>query len=219
MELVEEKKAPKEEKKMGERRVVVDKAYLYDEDKPLTVCKTSLFHTGDGFTAYDCNGDIIFRVDSYGRDNDELVLMDATGKCLLTVKRKRPTLHQRWEGFLGERSEGQKPIFSVRRSSIIGRCTMEVEVYDGSGEEYTIDGDFSLRSCLIYDTEKRTVAEIKRKVDMSTNVMLGRDVFALEIKPGFDGAFAMGLVLVLDQINGDDPVEIGDEQVHPFVED
>lgn len=96
---------------------------------------------------------------------------------------------------------------------------MEVEVYDGTGEEYTIDGDFSLRKCVIYDTEKRTVAEIKRKVDASTNVMLGRDVFTLEIKPGFDGAFAMGLVLVLDQINGDDPVEIGDEQVHPFVED
>lgn len=87
MELVEEK-APKEENKIGERRIVVDKAYLYDEDNPLTVCKTSLFHTGDGFTTYDCNGDIIFRVDSYGRDNDEFVLMDATGKCLLTVKRK-----------------------------------------------------------------------------------------------------------------------------------
>ncbi|KAF8100288.1 hypothetical protein N665_0227s0021 [Sinapis alba] len=209
-------------KEMGEKRVVVDKAYLYEEDKPLTVCKTSLFYTGDGFAAYDCHGDIIFRVDSYGpdtRDNDEFVLMDVTGNCLLTVKRKRPTLHQRWEGFLGERSDGQKPIFSVRRSSIIGRCTMEVEVYDETGEEYTIDGDFSQRSCLIYDTKKRTVAEIKRKVDASTNVMLGRDVFTLEIKPGFDGAFAMGLVLVLDQINGDDPVEIGDEQVHPFVED
>ncbi|XP_010465573.1 PREDICTED: protein LURP-one-related 12-like [Camelina sativa] len=220
MELVEETN-PKEGKKMG-GRIVVDKAYLYEEDKPLTVCKTSLFYTGDGFAAYDCHGDIIFRVDSYGpdtRDNDEIVLMDATGKCLLTVKRKRPTLHQRWEGFLGERSDGQKPIFSVRRSSIIGRCTMEIDVFDGTGEEYIIDGDFSQRSCLIYDTEKRTVAEIKRKVDASTNVMLGRDVFTLEIKPGFDGAFAMGLVVVLDQINGDDPVEIGDEQVHPFVED
>lgn len=89
MEIVEET-IPKEGKKMGER-VVVDKAYLYEEDKPLTVCKTSLFYTGDGFAAYDCNGDIIFRVDSYGpdtRDNDEIVLMDATGKCLLTVKRK-----------------------------------------------------------------------------------------------------------------------------------
>ncbi|CAN7011056.1 unnamed protein product [Brassica rapa subsp. trilocularis] len=214
MELVEE---------MDEKRVVVDKAYLYEEDKPLTVCKTSLFYTGDGFAAYDCHGDIIFRVDSYGpdtRDNDEFVLMDVAGKCLLTVKRKRPTLHQRWEGFLGERSDGQKPIFSVRRSSIIGRCTMDVELYDGTGgEEYTIDGDFSQRSCLIYDTSKRTVAEIKRKVDASTSVMLGRDVFTLDIRPGFDGAFVMGLVLVLDQINGDDPVEIGDEQVHPFVED
>ena len=82
MELVEE---------MDEKRVVVDKAYLYEEDKPLTVCKTSLFYTGDGFAAYDCHGDIIFRVDSYGpdtRDNDEFVLMDVAGKCLLTVKRK-----------------------------------------------------------------------------------------------------------------------------------
>lgn len=140
-------------------------------------------------------------------------------KNIFVLDEQRPTLHQRWEGFLGEKSEGQKPIFSVRRSSIIGRCTMEVEVYDRTGEEYIIDGDFSQRSCIIYDTEKRTVAEIKRKVDASTNVMLGRDVFTLEIKPGFDGAFAMGLVVVLDQINGDDPVEIGDEQVHPFVED
>lgn len=47
------------------------------------------------------------------------------------------------------------------------------------------------------------MAEIKRKVDASTNVVLGKDVFSLIIKPGFDGAFAMGLVLVLDQINGD----------------
>ncbi|CAN8269273.1 unnamed protein product [Cochlearia groenlandica] len=219
MELVEETFS-----KEGKKRIVVDKAYLYEENKPLTVCKSSLFSTGDGFAAYDCDGDIIFRVDSYGpdtRDNDEFVLMNAAGKCLLTVKRKRHTLHQRWEGFLGERSDGQKSILSVRRSSMIGRCTMEVQVYDGNGENhYTIDGDFSQRSCLIYETEKKTtVAEIKRKVDTSMNVMLGRDVFTLEIKPGFDGAFAMGLVLVLDQINGDDPVEIGDEQVHPFVED
>ncbi|KAI3803470.1 hypothetical protein L1987_31622 [Smallanthus sonchifolius] len=48
------------------------------------------------------------------------------------------------------------------------------------------------------------MAEIRRKVDASTNVMLGKDVFLLTLKPGFDGAFAMGLVLVLDQINGDD---------------
>lgn len=47
------------------------------------------------------------------------------------------------------------------------------------------------------------MAEIKRKVDPTTNVMLGKDVFWLCLEPGFDGAFAMGLVLVLDQIYGD----------------
>ena len=47
------------------------------------------------------------------------------------------------------------------------------------------------------------MAEIRRKVDASTHVMLGKDVFTLCLKPGFDGAFAMGLVLVLDQISDD----------------
>ena len=40
-----------------------------------------------------------------------------------------------------------------------------------------------------------------------------------EIKAGFDGAFAMGLVLVLDQINGEDYVDDGTEPfVHPSAE-
>jgi len=58
------------------------------------------------------------------------------------------------------------------------------------------------------------MAEIRRKVDASTNVLLGKDVFSLCLKPGFDGAFAMGLVLILDQITGDDAVD-----GHPTTED
>ena len=105
---------------------------------------------------------------------------------------------------MGERSEGQKPIFSVKRSSIIGRSGVTVEVYGKCGEEYQIEGSFGQRSCTIFNSEKESVAEIRRKVDASTNVVLGKDVFSLCLKPGFDAAFAMGLVLVLDQINGDD---------------
>ena len=101
--------------------------------------------------------------------------------------------------------EGQKPIFSVRRSSIIGRSSMTVEMYGNTaGDEYQIEGSFAQRCCTIFNGEKESVAEIKRKVDSSTNVVLGKDVFSLILKPGFDAAFAMGLVLVLDQINGED---------------
>ncbi|XP_057724560.1 protein LURP-one-related 12-like [Arachis stenosperma] len=178
-----------------------------ETETQLTVLKTSLFFAGDGFTVYDCKGQLVFRVDSYGpdaRDRDELVLMDADGRCLLTVRRKRPSLHQRWEGFKGERREGDKPIFSVKRSSIIGRSSVTVEVYDNPGEEYHIEGCFSHRSCTVFNASKEPVAEIRRKVDPTTSVMLGKEVFSLCVKPPFDSAFAMAFVLVLDQINGDD---------------
>lgn len=65
--------------------------YVFKEEIHLTVFKTSLFFAGDGFTVYDCKGQLVFRVDSYGpdtRDRDELVLMDPNGRCLLTVRRK-----------------------------------------------------------------------------------------------------------------------------------
>lgn len=120
---------------------------------------------------------------------------------------QRPSLHHRWEGFVGERTEAQKPIFSVRRSSIMGQSSVTVEVFSDPPEEYHIEGSFAQRCCKIFNGEKEPVAEIRRKVDVSTNVVLGKDVFSLVLKPGFDGAFAMGLVLVLDQINGDGFVE------------
>ncbi|CAN0875362.1 Protein LURP-one-related 12 [Linum grandiflorum] len=195
---------------------VVDHGFVYQEEKHYTVFKTSLFFANDGFTVYDCsNGELVFRVDSYGpdaRDRDELVLMDAHGRCLLTVRKKRPSLHQRWEGFLGERKEGQKAIFSVRRSSMIGRSGVSVQMYENPGEEYEIEGSYGSRSCTVMDAGRRAVvAEIRRKVDASTNVVLGKDVLLLAVKPGFDGAFAMGMVLVLDQICGGDVVDCGEE--------
>ncbi|GMN50006.1 hypothetical protein TIFTF001_019167 [Ficus carica] len=201
--------------------LVVEAGFVYEEETHLTVSKTSLFFAGDGFTVYDSKGELVLRVDSYGpdiRERDELVLMDPHGRCLLTVRRKRPSLHQRWEGFLGERTDGQKPIFSVKRSSIIGRSGVTVEVYGKQGEEYQIEGSFAQRCCTIFNAGKESVAEIRRKVDASTNVVLGKDVFSLCLQPGFDGAFAMGLVLVLDQINGEDYFADGAEVVPTTVE-
>lgn len=70
---------------------IVEEGFVCSEETHLTVLKTCLFFAGDGFTAYDSNGTIVFRVDSYASDlNDsaEVVLMDAAGRCILTVRRK-----------------------------------------------------------------------------------------------------------------------------------
>lgn len=71
--------------------LVVEDAFRCVDETHLTVMKTSLFFAGDGFAAYDSKGVLVFRVDSYGpdaRDTGEVVLMDAHGRCLLTVRRK-----------------------------------------------------------------------------------------------------------------------------------
>nr|ACU20466.1 unknown [Glycine max] len=206
--------------------LVVQEGYLFKEETKLTVLKTSLFFSGDGFAVYDSKGNLVFRFDSYGplaRDKDELVLMDPHGRSLLTLRRKKPSLHQRWEGFKGERKDGDKPVFSVKRSSIIGRSrtSVAVEVYDSPGVEYLIEGCFPQRCCKVFNAAKGLVAEIRRKVDPTTSVMLGKEVFWFCVKPAFDAAFAMGIVLVLDQINGENYFDdrIVEPAVHPATED
>jgi LURP-one-related len=99
-------------------QAVISEKYCSDTERELTVRKTSLFAQGDGFAVYDhCTGELAFRVDMYPAVSDELVLMDPGGAPVLTVRKKRPSLHNRWEGFAGERADGhnQKPLFTVRR--------------------------------------------------------------------------------------------------------
>ena len=54
-----------------------------------TVWKKSLLFNCDGFTVFDSNGNLVFRVDNYvPGGNGEIILMDASGRALLTIRRK-----------------------------------------------------------------------------------------------------------------------------------
>ncbi|VAI11890.1 unnamed protein product [Triticum turgidum subsp. durum] len=54
----------------------------------LTVWRRSLLFNGKGFTVFDTNGNLVFRVETYARGGSprEVVLMDAEGVALLTVR-------------------------------------------------------------------------------------------------------------------------------------
>ena len=55
----------------------------------LTVWKKSLLFNCSGFTVFDGKGNLVFRVDNYVAGNKgEIVLMDASGKPLVTIRRK-----------------------------------------------------------------------------------------------------------------------------------
>eukprot|EP00253_Pinus_taeda_P007679 PITA_07679 len=184
------------------------------EDKPpnvSTVWKKSLVYSCNGFTVFNSSGSLVFRVDSYPSDpKNEVVLMDAAGMALLTMRRKRLSLRNEWQGFLGEPRDAQKPLFIVRRAtSLLISSKRSTEVYVRSSAKskknnnphfvYRVEGCYAKRSFTLLNRFDEPVAEVKPK-QVRSDIGLGEDVFNLTVRPGYNQAFAMALIIVLDQI-------------------
>ncbi|KAK3212868.1 hypothetical protein Dsin_017574 [Dipteronia sinensis] len=182
----------------------------------LTVWKKSLLFNCNGFTVYDGKGNLVYRVDNYMQGNrGEIVLMDAAGKPLLTIRRKRLSLGDNWLVYDGETVVN--PRLSVRKhvNILTTKCLAHVTPTSSDANSkntassssnkkkamYEIEGSYSQRSCAVYDGKKRRVAEIKRK-EAAGGVALGVDVFRLIVEPDMDTALAMALVILLDQMFG-----------------
>ncbi|CAD6268584.1 unnamed protein product [Miscanthus lutarioriparius] len=191
-----------------------------DEEPPptvLTVWRKSLLFNCDGFTVYDARGDLAFRVDSYdasGRRRAEVVLMDAMGTPLLTVRRKRRlgVLAERWVIYDGDAAadaeaerSNSKPLVSVRRhrrasskEKVLANVT-PLLASSSSGREasYVVEGSYGRRACVVRDHARRdaVVAEVRRK-----EAVLGDDVFGLVADPRLGATLAMGLVIALDEM-------------------
>lgn len=54
----------------------------------VTVWRKSLLFNGNGFTVFDSEGNLALRVDNYASGRNEILLMDADGKPLHTIRRK-----------------------------------------------------------------------------------------------------------------------------------
>jgi len=176
----------------------------------LTVWKKSLVFSCNGCTVFDSSGNLVFRVDNYPSDpQDQVVLMDAAGVAILTLRRKRLSLHNEWRGFLGEFRDGQKPLFVIRRapSLLITRkslaevymCTSSAKSKMKKTPDYHVEGCYAKRCFTIMNSFNEAVAEVKPK-QVRPEITLGGDVFNLIVSPGDDQALVMGLIIALDQI-------------------
>ncbi|XP_012086809.1 protein LURP-one-related 17 isoform X1 [Jatropha curcas] len=184
----------------------------------LTVWRKSLLVNCNGFTVINSNGDLVYRVDNYIVRPHELVLMDASGKSILTMHRKKKLgLGDSWLVYEGEVGKccsttriSKKPIWSVKKHSNILQASKNnnnnnvlAYVFRGTAEKrysYVIEGSYTQRSCKVVDESRTTVAEIKRKEAIVRGVSFGVEVFVLVVHGGFDPGFAMALVLLLDQM-------------------
>ncbi|CAO2177772.1 unnamed protein product [Urochloa humidicola] len=169
-----------------------------EEATTLTVWRKSLLFNCRGFTVFDAKGDLAYRVDSYDDAEGEVVLMDPAGRAAFTVRRKRLSLSgERWLIHAGE--DARRPVYAVKRGGNGGGKTMaRVAPCAGGGaaEPFEVEGSYGRRRCVVYDGERRTVAEVQPKE------AVGTDVFRLVVQPGVDVSLAMAVVVALDQMFG-----------------
>jgi len=177
----------------------------------LTVWKKSLVFSCRGFTVFDSTGNLVFRVDNYPSDpKDEILLMDAAGMAIFTMRRKRLSLQKEWHGFSGEFRDAKIPLFVVKRMPSLLISTKNLaEVYMCSESakmkkkkqqaDYRVEGCYAKRSFTLLNNFNEVVAEVKPK-QVRSDITLGGEVFNLTVRPGYDQAFVMGLIIVLDQI-------------------
>ncbi|URE13961.1 LURP-one-related 8 [Musa troglodytarum] len=175
------------------------------EAAALTVWRKSLLFHGDGFTVFDAKGNLVFRVDNYASGSKgEIVLMEADGKPLLTIRRKKLSLGDHWLIYQGE--EVANPRFAVKKhvNLISSRSVVHVTRCSSRAKSclaYEVEGSYSRRCCVVYDDGRRQLAQIKRKEPVG-GVAFGADVFRLIVEPGFDATLAMAIVILLDQMFG-----------------
>ncbi|OIT07499.1 protein lurp-one-related 8 [Nicotiana attenuata] len=180
----------------------------------LTVWKKSLLFNCDGFTVFDNQGNLVYRVDNYNAGTKaEIVLMDASGNSLLTIRRKRISLADSWLVFEGETAVN--PLFSVKKNVNLFNTKSLAQVYEHrkalssttspkkNNVVYEIEGSYTQRCCTVYDHKRRPVAQIKRKEEAVRGVAFGIDVFRLIVQPEeIHPSMAMVLVILLDQMFG-----------------
>ncbi|KAG1338914.1 protein LURP-one-related 8 [Cocos nucifera] len=172
------------------------------ETAVLTVWRKSLLFNGNGFTVFDAKGNLVFRVDNYASGNKgEIVLMDAAGKPLLTIRRKRLSLGDHW--LIYDEEEAANPRFSMRKhmNLLHSKALAHVTPCHGGASRYEIEGSYSQRCCAVYDELRRQLAEIRPKEAVG-GVVFGVDVFRLIVEPGFDASVAMAIVILLEQMFG-----------------
>lgn len=190
---------------------VVPAAEEKGEAVSLTVWRRSLLFNGKGFTVFDSNGNLVFRVETYARGSPrEVVLMDADGLALLTVRRKKLSLAEEWLVYDGDGDELAPRRFTARRNMSLlptkSLCrlsparSLDGTTGDAPGCRYHVEGSYASRSLHMFactgGNQRRRVATVCRK-----EAAIGPDVFRLMVEPDFEPALAMAVVILLDQMN------------------
>ncbi|KAL8522647.1 hypothetical protein ACS0TY_012692 [Phlomoides rotata] len=135
-----------------------------------TLWMKSLIMSSNGCAVFDSNGRIVYRVDNYtNKCINQVYVMDATGKALFTILKKKFSLFGMWEGYRS-RDMDTKTRFRFRKlmgiRTILGFFRgysfykVVIRMNDKRSCEYIMENQSSKLCCRIVDDVGGLVAEV-----------------------------------------------------------
>ncbi|KAL2548911.1 Protein LURP-one-related 15 [Forsythia ovata] len=149
------------------------------------------------------DGNLMFKVEKFPF-HGTLVVLDASGNPVITLRPKKLTNHSRWQVFRGESTDEKDLIFSVKRSSMFQiHSKLDVFLASNTSEEYCdfkVKGTHSDSSCDIFAGNSSTpIAQMDNKMTAGS-IFLGKDKFMVIVSPNVDYAMVVSLIIILEEM-------------------
>ncbi|PWA44775.1 tubby C-terminal-like domain-containing protein [Artemisia annua] len=169
-------------------------SFCSDQKQTYTIWMKSLVLNSNGYTVYDSNGGVVYRIDNYdSKSSSEVYLMDLRGNVVCTILRKKLLKFGLWDCYNDK--DTRKPWFKVGKPFNLFKHDSVYDVVFGTNETQSISSSNHKMEFKIIDSKGKVAAEVQRKRS-SSGVVLGDDVLCVTVEPHVDHIFVMALVAI-----------------------
>ncbi|CAL9207493.1 unnamed protein product [Musa hybrid cultivar] len=180
---------------------IVDPRFCASYPIDLTFFIDAAWLNCDHLAVTDINGNVVFKVEAHEWSlRNRQVVVDASGKPVISMQQKLRSVHDRWQVFKGDSSDPKDLLFSVRRSSALQSKT-ELDVFLAANTEeevcdFKIKGSFRNRSCTVYKGDYSMVIAQMSKEYKLVNGLVSKDAFGVAVNPNTDYSFITALTII-----------------------
>ncbi|KAH7667517.1 LURP-one-related protein [Dioscorea alata] len=186
-----------------ENSIIVGEEYCKPEPMELAFSTTINGVKYKEFVITDLDGKALFLLSSDIAIKKKWFILDAaTGLPLLSIIKKKWSLHKGWQAFRGESKDENNCLFTVKKSSNLMIHT-EWDVFLAPNTEevewdFKITGEYNKRSIQVVHKRDPTAAIAKMSQhDKVVKVRLANDAFRVTISSNIDFAFIASLISIL----------------------
>ncbi|XP_019161289.1 PREDICTED: protein LURP-one-related 15-like isoform X2 [Ipomoea nil] len=189
----------------GNPNAVISPNYCAPQPFQLSMKKKHYFLSSREYEVKDDKyGRFLFKVKRINSFfSSKVVIYDAVGNPIVTLRPKVNSRRSRWQVFRGESKANTDIIFSARISSSFQfNRNLDVFLQNNIGEkicDFKMKASNSANTCDIYGPSSLLIAQMKRK-----GIFFGRNHFMVSVKPNVDYAFIVALIVILDEIVNSD---------------